>query len=66
MALLFQVPLLADMDPYERSKIADALKTASYNEGDVIIREGDEGDTFYLLLEVSPSRRTGSPRWGVR
>ncbi|OXB70515.1 UNVERIFIED_CONTAM: hypothetical protein H355_008675 [Colinus virginianus] len=46
-----QVPLLADVDPYERSKLADALKTKTYNKGDVIIREGDKGDTFYVLLD---------------
>ncbi|KAL8275995.1 hypothetical protein Esti_000111 [Eimeria stiedai] len=47
---LKEVALLKDVDPYERSKIADALKTQDYEAGDEIIREGWEGDTFYLLL----------------
>ncbi|PFH36401.1 cAMP-dependent protein kinase regulatory subunit [Besnoitia besnoiti] len=48
---LKEVSILKDMDPYERSKLSDALKTATYEDGDVIIKEGETGDTFYLLLE---------------
>lgn len=49
--LTSQVDLLKDVDPYERSKVADALKSQTFVKGDVIIREGDQGDTFYLLLD---------------
>ncbi|XP_026191498.1 cAMP-dependent protein kinase regulatory subunit [Cyclospora cayetanensis] len=48
---LKEVELLKDVDPYERSKVADALKTQLFQAGDEIIREGQEGDTFYLLLD---------------
>lgn len=43
--------LLKDVDAYERSKVADALKSQLYHAGDTIIREGEAGDTFYLLLD---------------
>lgn len=46
---LRNVPLLGDMDPYERSQLADALKTAVFEAGDYVIREGEMGDTFYIL-----------------
>jgi len=46
---LESVPLLATLTPYERSKIADALETAKHPAGSTIIREGDVGDTFFLL-----------------
>jgi len=46
---LEEVPLLASLTPYERSKIADALETTKYPAGSQIIREGDVGDKFYLL-----------------
>jgi cAMP-dependent protein kinase regulator len=39
------------MDPYERGQLADALKVESYNDGDIIIREGDQGDTFFIVEE---------------
>lgn len=46
---LEEVPLLASLTPYERSKIADALETQKYAQGEVIIKEGDTGHSFYLL-----------------
>ena len=39
------------MDPYERSKLADALKEEKFSKGDYIIKEGDIGDKFYLISE---------------
>ncbi|GAB0137017.1 protein kinase A regulatory subunit [Epichloe bromicola] len=46
---LEEVPLLSSLTPYERSKIADALETQKYAQGEIIIKEGDPGDSFYLL-----------------
>ena len=46
---LGDVQLLASLKPYERAKIADALETIKYNAGDHIIREGEPGESFYLL-----------------
>ncbi|KAL6707270.1 hypothetical protein ACN47E_004258 [Coniothyrium glycines] len=46
---LEEVPLLSTLTPYERSKIADALETKKYPPGSTIIREGDIGESFYLL-----------------
>ncbi|QSS51343.1 camp-dependent protein kinase subunit regulatory [Histoplasma capsulatum var. duboisii H88] len=48
-AFLEEVPLLASLKPYERAKIADALDTVKHPAGAVIIREGDPGNTFFLL-----------------
>ena len=48
-AFLEDVPLLSSLEPYERSKIADALDTIKYPAGSRIIAEGDPGDAFYLL-----------------
>lgn len=39
------------MDPYERSKLSDALKEEKYNKGDFIIKEGEVGNKFYLISE---------------
>jgi CRP-like cAMP-binding protein len=48
---LSSVPLLQNLDRYERLKVADALTAETFGDGDVIIREGDEGNKFYLILE---------------
>ena len=48
-SFLEEVPLLASLTAYERSKIADALETTKYPANTHIIREGDVGDKFYIL-----------------
>lgn len=39
------------MDPYERSHVADGIKSANFTAGEYIIREGDRGDIFYMIEE---------------
>jgi len=46
---LKNVKLLSTIDPYERSKIADAFKPESYNPGEYVISEGEAGNTFYFI-----------------
>jgi cAMP-dependent protein kinase regulator len=48
---LEEVPLLSELKPYERSKVADALETVKFGPGQNIITEGEPGDAFYLLEE---------------
>lgn len=50
-AFLSKIDLLADMDPYERSQLADAFLTSKFNQGDYIIKEGEEGNGFYIIEE---------------
>jgi len=45
------VDLLKSMDHYERSKLADAIKEQNFKPGDVIIREGEEGNVFYIIID---------------
>lgn len=46
---LGDVSILSSLEPYERSKIADALQTVEYPPHTTIIREGDPGDCLYFL-----------------
>jgi cAMP-dependent protein kinase regulator len=39
------------MEPYERIKIADALKPHHFKAGEFIMKQGDIGDQFYFLEE---------------
>ncbi|CAJ2502895.1 Uu.00g102890.m01.CDS01 [Anthostomella pinea] len=48
-SFLEEVPLLSTLTPYERSKIADALETLKFPAGHTVIRQGDIGESFYLL-----------------
>ena len=38
------------MDEYERSKLADAFKECWYKPEEFVIKEGEEGQTFYLIM----------------
>jgi cAMP-dependent protein kinase regulator len=48
---LKSVELLSSMDHYERSKLADAIKEASFSAGDFVIKQGEEGNKFFVILE---------------
>ena len=39
------------MEAYERTKLADAIKEENYKAGEYVIREGEEGNVFYLIME---------------
>jgi cAMP-dependent protein kinase regulator len=61
---LEEVPLLATLTPYERSKIADALETHKFPPGSTIIKEGDTGESFFILEsgEAEVFKRTDGTR----
>ena len=63
-SFLEEVPLLASLTSYERSKIADALETHKYPPGSTIIREGDVGESFFILEtgEAEVFKRSGGTR----
>lgn len=65
-SFLEEVPLLKSLTPYERSKIADALETQKFPPGELIITEGDVGDSFYLLESGEADAYKGSPENKVR
>lgn len=48
---LKSVDILSSVEPYELSQIADALKSCNYNLNDYVIREGELGDVFYIVVE---------------
>merc|ERR1719230_762327 len=50
-AFLGKVPLLAGMDAYERSQLADALKSEEFADGQTIMTQGEVGQKFYIVEE---------------
>ncbi|KAL5527167.1 hypothetical protein ACEPAG_5958 [Sanghuangporus baumii] len=48
---LSTVPLLSSLSAEERSKIADALTSKVYLDGDKVVKQGDIGDSFFLVEE---------------
>jgi len=48
---LQQVPILSQLTEYEILTIADALQEQSFTDGEVICKQGDTGNTFYIVKE---------------
>jgi len=50
-AFLQSVPILQSMDPYERSKLGDAVREERFAKGAYVITQGDNGDKFFMITE---------------
>ena len=48
---LKKVEILKSIDPYEFGQICDDLKSVNYKAGDIIIKQNDIGDIFYIVDE---------------
>ena len=49
--LLSRVSILSNLDPWERLTVADALEAVSFSSGDVVVRQGEGGDDFFIIVE---------------
>lgn len=50
---LKSVALISSMDNYERSQIADALKAETFKQGEMVVKQDEPGDKFYIVEEGS-------------
>ncbi|KAG5187649.1 putative cGMP-dependent protein kinase [Tribonema minus] len=51
LRILKSVPLLTKLTDMELSSVADALCVQSFEDGDYVIRQGEEGTRFYIINE---------------
>ena len=49
------------MEAYERATVADAFEERGYAAGEVILREGEPGETFYLLVAGTAAATKAGP-----
>jgi small-conductance mechanosensitive channel/CRP-like cAMP-binding protein len=49
MATLRQVPLLAPLDDAALGRLAARVRRLTFGQGEVVVREGDQGDSFYVI-----------------
>lgn len=58
---LAQVPLFSGLAPRHLKRLADLTEEQRYMEGSRVVREGDIGDTFYVIFagEAKVTSRTG-------
>ncbi|XP_013422046.1 cGMP-dependent protein kinase 1 [Lingula anatina] len=62
MDFLRSVPTFQELPEETLSKLADVLEEAHYNSGEYIIRQGAQGDTFYIIAKgiVKVTKRSSS------
>jgi cAMP-dependent protein kinase regulator len=48
---LKSLDIFTSIDDYERTRIADVLESMEVKAGTIIVREGEPGDTFYMIEE---------------
>ncbi|XP_055354466.1 cAMP-dependent protein kinase type II-alpha regulatory subunit-like isoform X2 [Paramacrobiotus metropolitanus] len=49
MSLMEKVDFLADLHDYEKQNVCDALVPRKYNLGEVVMKQGDQGDGMYFV-----------------
>merc|ERR1719427_1780778 len=45
------VSILEDLDKWERLTIADALEAVTYEDGETIVKKGQQGEDFFIIVE---------------
>jgi len=50
-SFLEKVPILQQLTAWERMTVADALETFTFQDGEIIMKEGEVGDRFYIIAE---------------
>lgn len=48
---LSRVSILENLDKWERLTVADALEPVRFDNGETIVRQGEPGDDFYIIVE---------------
>ena len=40
------------LDNWERLIVADALESVTFQDQEIVVKQGDPGDHFYIIMEV--------------
>ncbi|XP_045766843.1 cAMP-dependent protein kinase type I regulatory subunit isoform X2 [Maniola jurtina] len=48
---LSRVSILESLEKWERLTVADALEPVSFSDGETIVRQGEPGNDFYIIVE---------------
>lgn len=48
---LSRVSILESLDKWERLTVADALETVSFEDGETIVKQGEPGNDFFIIVE---------------
>jgi len=48
---LSKIPILSNLDDYERITVADALQPTSFNDGQNVVEQGQPGEDFFIITD---------------
>jgi CRP-like cAMP-binding protein len=48
--------ILETLDEWERLTVADSLEPIQFEDGEIVVKQGDPGDDFFIIVEVILSR----------
>lgn len=48
---LCRVPILDNLDQWERLTVADALEPVRFEDGEVVVKQGEPGEDFFIITE---------------
>lgn len=60
---LSKVSILESLEKWERYTVADALEPCTFDDGETIVKQGEPGDDFYIIVEgraVVMQQRSGA------
>ena len=46
------VSLAESLDKWERLTVADALEPCQFADGEEVVKQGEQGDDFFIIIEV--------------
>lgn len=49
--MLFTMHFAESLDKWERLTVADALEPVAFDDGETIVRQGEPGEDFYIIVE---------------
>jgi len=52
---LSKVSILENLDKWERLTVADALEATSFEDGSAVVKQGEPGDDFFIIVDGSAS-----------
>ena len=55
-SFLEKVSILESLDSWERLTICDSLEPCAFQDGEEIVRQGEPGDEFFIIVEVSVAK----------
>ena len=53
--ILRSVPTLAKLNAYQQAEIIDALRPVEFEKGTYVIKQGEKGDEFFIIVEGTVS-----------